>query len=503
MKKLDDRTENKTTLDKQSKIMLFILSLGVIVLIAFIFYYGITSIPSNSELLSNFEVVAPDFTNLEARPSAVNDTEKTEGTIGFDAYYELRRKETRNGLDNLRGLIGDKLYVQYLNGLDSDYYKKAVEYDYAELLSTMDEMLKEAGLMEGLYNTYDIDYEMPEYTKCHQDECSLLKFITDYTKDDLYTYLKDRHDMWESVLEVEKSRTEVSDSYLNLFYQDEVCENKDYINKIQIETLLLTKEQYELGLTVLQDAYDKGDLETKIFDETNKNYFKTLPLYKDIDYYDGTFKDLTIDTFNSKFASDVLNSSIHLMGGEDVATVSNANEALINKLKEIEPPKENEDIKDYTKLENWNMETLSLANRNEDDILYLLWKIVPGSCEHTLKIPSKSSILTELEDKAKLYLADRTISDTIYAELNNLTTSEVMDLLKSNYGYTDEELGNLSEEELLEDLRELEERDANKESQNVQDIRTHMINDGYDKDEINALSDSDVIELFNKGHGNE
>lgn len=503
MKKLDNRTENNTTLDKQSKIMLFILSVGVLALIAFIFYYGITIIPNSSELLSNYEVVAPDFANLEARPSAVNTTEKTEGTIGFDAYYELRREETRKGLDNLRGLIGDELYVQYLNGLDSDYYKKAVEYDYDELLSTMDDMLKEAGLMEALYNTYDVDNEMPEYTKCHQDECSLLEFITNYTKDDLYTYLKDRHDMWESILEVEKNRTEVSDSYLNLFYQDEVCENKDYIEKIQIETLLLTKEQYELGMDVLQQAYDKGDLDTKIFDEINKNYFKTLPLYKDIDYYDGTFKDLTIDTFNSQFASDVLNSSIHLMGGEDVATVSNANEDLINKLKEIEPPKESEDIKDYTKLENWNVETLSLANRNEDDIIYLLWKIVPGSCEHTLKIPSKSSILTELEDKAKLYLADRTISDTIYAELNNLTISEVMDLLKSNYGYTDEELGNLSEEELLEDLRELEERDANKESQNVQDIRTHMINDGYDKDEINALSDSDVIELFNKGHGNE
>lgn len=503
MKKLDNRTENTTSLDKQSKIMLFILSIGVFALIAFIIYYGITSMPNSSELLSNYEVSAPDFSNLEARPSAVNDTEKTEGTIGFDTYYELRREETRKGLDNLRGLIGDTLYVQYLNGLDSDYYKKAVEYDYDELLSTMDDMLKEAGLMEALYNTYALDYDMPEYTKCNQDECNLLKFITNYTKDDLYTYLKDRHDMWESILEVEKNRTEVSDSYLNLFYQDEVCENKDYIDKIQIETLLLTKEQYELGMDVLQQAYDKGDLETKIFDEINKNYFKTLPLYKDIDYYDGTFKDLTIDTFNSQFASDVLNSSIHLMGGEDVATVSNANEDLINKLKEIEPPKENKDIKDYTKLENWNVETLSLANRNEDDILYLLWKIVPGSCEHTLKIPSKSSILTELEDKAKLYLADRTISDTIYAELNNLTTSEVMDLLKSNYGYTDDELGKLSEEELLEDLKELEERDTNKESQSIQDIRNHMIADGYSTDEISALSDSEVLELYNKGHGNE
>lgn len=496
-----EKSPDKSTLDRQSLLMIICIGCMFLSLIVFLVYYGYATtklIRTLNEM--SYEVSAPDFSSLEARPSAVNSTEKTEGTIGYDAYYELRKTETREGLEKVRGLIGDKLYVQYLNGLDTDYYKQSVEYDYDELLSNMDEMLKEAGLMEALYNSYALDNEMPAYTECYNSDCELLNFIESYTKDDLHTYLRERHDMWESILQVEKERTNVSDSYLNLFYQDEVCQNLDYIDKIQVEVLLLTKEQYELGMEELQSLYDDGKLTTQIFDETNKNYFNAIRLYRDIDFYDGTFKDLTVDTFNSIFASDVLENTTYLMGGEDVATVSDANESLINKIKDIKPPT-NVEEKDYTKLENWNTETFSLTNRNEDDILYLLWKIVPGSCEHTLKIPAKSSILSELEDKAKWYLADRTISDTIYAELNDLTTSEVYDLLKENYGYTDEELGSLTEEELLEDIRAMQERDSKEESQSLEDIKEHLKEDGYEN--IDDMTDEEILEIYNAGHNGD
>ena len=81
-----------------------------------------------------FEVVAPDFESLEAAASAEEaPTDKTEGTIGFDAFYELRREKAKESLNKIKGVLGDELYVEYLNGLDTEYYKKSVEYDYKVL----------------------------------------------------------------------------------------------------------------------------------------------------------------------------------------------------------------------------------------------------------------------------------------------------------------------------------------------------------------------------------
>jgi CRISPR/Cas system-associated endoribonuclease Cas2 len=486
----------KKPLDKDSKIILSVLGIVFAGLAGFVIYTGYTSIKDHREEIATlYKIVAPDFSSMGAAASAEDvNTDKTEGTIGFDAFYELRRDKAKESLEGVRGIIGDDLYVSYLNGLDTTYFKNSVEYDYNDLLNDMDEVLKEAGTIEALYNLYADSNEMPEYTTCADEDCSLLSFIENYTRDDLHDYLKERHDMWESVIQVEADRTNVSESYLNLFYQDEVCSKLDYVDKVQVEVILLNKDTYELGFDTLQTAYDNGQIESKFFDETNKSYLENFSLYKDIDFYDGTFKDLTVDTFQSLFAKDVVQNSVYL--GE-VGSASEDNSTLIDKLKEIGAPTSDEEVIDYTKLENWNSETLSLGGRNEDDVIYILWKIVPGSCEHTLQIPAQSELKDELEREAKEYLAGRTVSDTIYAEVNDLSEEEVHDLLIENYGFTEDELDDLSEEELRDTLSEAQEAEEAEAQDNLDSIKAHMEEDGYVLDD---MSDEDIINLYIQNH---
>lgn len=459
-------TENKESaglkgLDKQSIGILSFLGVVFLALLGFIIYVGVSNSQNQLSVIKEaLKVVAPDFSTMEAVPSTEEEnTEKVEGTIGYDAFYELRKAEARENLDKVRGFIGDTLYVDYLNGLDSDYFKQATEYDYNDILNSMDDMLKEAGIIEALYNYYALSNTMPEYTKCSEEDCSLLAFIEDYTRDDLHDYLKERHDMWESVLLVEKENTEVADSYLKLYYQDEVLNDLNYLDKIQVEYMVLNKETFELGSYAIQDAYDKGYIETTIIDENRKDYLKNLSLYKDIDYYDGTFKDLTIETFQSIFVNDVLSDSVYL-GSGDVGDVNNENEDLISQLKGMGATASNAEEKDYNAIENWMVESFSLANRNEEDVIYVLWNVVPGSVEHSLQIPAQSEMSEELMDKSKLYIANKKISDTIYAELNGLNEQEVHDLLIDNYGYTEDELDEMTEEELRESLQKEEEKES-------------------------------------------
>lgn len=500
--KKDINTTNKRKkLDPVSFWMLVIFSIVLISLFVFLVYSFITTKPEAPVKITELlEVKAPDFSVMEPASTAeFVPTEKVEGTIGFDAFLDVTKERKRESLDNIRGIIGDELYIEYLNGLDSEYFKKSVEYDYNDFLNDLDSMIKESDYIEALYNLYATENEMPKYEKCHDEECNLLTFIETYTRGELYDYLRERHDMWESILEVEAARTNVDDSYINLFYQDEVCDDYSYITQIEVEVMMLTKEQYDMGYDVLQEAYDKGYIPTKIINETTRNYLEAFSLYRDIDYYTGDFKDLAVDTFNTYFASEVINNSMYL--GE-IATDSNAGtkeEQLKKMLEGVEQPVVEE--KDWSALENWNVERFSLEDRNEDDLLYILWKIVPGSCEHTLEIPAKSVIEEELEEKARYYIADRLIGDTIYAEMNKLTEEEVHELLKSRYGYTDEELDGMSEDELRTELEVQEANESlgvDEEAQaNLDEIKTHLEEHGYD---LTGMTDMEIVKLYTEEH---
>ena len=70
-------------------------------------------------------------------------------------------------------------------------------------------------------------------------------------------------------------------------------------------------------------------------------------------------------------------------------------------------------------------------------------------------------------------------------------------MLKNNYGYSDEELDSLSEEELREELAKAESQQEDELQQNLMEISEHLIEDGYD---ISNLSDEEIIQLYIEKH---
>lgn len=469
---------------------------AIVMVLVLVYAFMHVEPPAPTHFIGKLVMSAPDFASFEAAASAEKaPTEKVEGTIGFDAFYKVTKERALKKLDNARVILGDDLYNAYKKGLDSAYYRQGVEYDYNDFINDIDEVIRQADLIEALYNYYAETHDMPAYEKCFEEDCSLLDFIETYTRDEIHDYLKERHDMWESLLLVEAKDKEIDDSYINLFYQDEICSEYDYIDKIQVELMTLTKDQYEMGVEAIQDAYDKGYIDTKILDESDIDALSELALYRDIDFYDEGFKELAVDTFNNYFASEVLSNSVYLGA---LATDSNASkeDQMKEMLDNVDTERQVPD-KDWSAIENWHTEQFSLEERNADDVIYLLWKIVPGSVKHTGNIPTKESIYDDLLERSQYYIANSLISDTIYAEMNDLTEEEVHEMLKNNYGYSDEELDSLSEEELREELAKAESQQEDELQQNLMEISEHLIEDGYD---ISNLSDEEIIQLYIEKH---
>lgn len=469
---------------------------AVLMVLVLIYAYINVEVPAPTSFSGKLVMSAPDFASFEAAASAEDKpTEKIEGTIGFDAFYKVTKERALEKLDKAKVILGDDLYNAYKKGLDSAYYRQGVEYDYNDFINDIDEVIRQADLIEALYNYYAETHDMPPYEKCFEEDCSLLDFIETYTRDEIHDYLKERHDMWESLLLVEAEGKQIDDSYINLFYQDEICSEYDYIEKIQVELMMLTKSQFEMGYEAVQDAYDKGYIDTKILDESDIESLKDLALYRDIDFYDDGFKELAVDTFNNYFASEVLSNSVYLGA---IATDSNASKE--EQMKGLLDGIDRESVvpeKDWSAIENWSIEQFSLEERNENDVIYLLWKIVPGSVKHTDDIPTKEDIYDELLERSKYYIANSLIADTLYAELNNLTEEEVHDMLKNNYGYSDDELDSLSEEELREELAKAESQQEEELQTNLLEISKHLEEDGYD---ISNLSDEEIIQLYIEKH---
>ena len=437
-------------LDTESKLVLGGLGVAFLVLFIFVCGYGYKNIKASEqevqikneqekeraeELKSNQYKLA-DYTTLEAAPSAEDaPTQKIEGTIGFDAYYELSKKEIAENLLKYKNIIGDEVYDGMIAGMESDYFKTAIEYNYNDMINEMTELIEEAWVSSALYDKYKRDgEEMPEYEKCAEEDCQLLKYITNYTRGEVHDYLLEAHDKWEVCKLIEASKTSADESYMNLFYQEEICNNYDYLEDIELNVLLLNGSTASLGIDALQEAYDARMLEVKHLTwKDNKEDIKQFNLYKDIDYYDENLKDLAVDTIQMLFGSDLASNSYHIGSFDSVDSSNSDLVAAINDANEYNQGEDTFDI-DYSKIAYWNTESLSLVNRNPDDVIYILWKIVPGSCKHIDAIPPKEEIYSELYEKAKMHIADSMIANAIYAELNDLDEEAVHTILRDNYG---------------------------------------------------------------------
>ena len=453
-KNQNKKVQSKIKLDTTSKVILGVLLGGLVGLVGFVLYRGYTSMQNITEqateqkqeqkafeeVIENKQYKAPDYSALEATPSAEDaPTEKVEGTIGYDAYYELSKKEISESLAKNKAILGETLYNEMLNGMDTDYFSKSIEYNYNDMINEMKELFEEAWVSSALYDKYVKDgIEVPDYhnIECQKEDCQLKKYITNYTRGEAFDYLMEAHNKWEANKVAEAQRNSADDSYMNLFYQNEICNNYDYLEDVDVDVILLNAETAAYGMESLQEAYDEGLLEVKRLNyKENPEAVKKFSLYKDIDYYDDNIKELANDTIQATFGSDLTSNSYYL-GNYDSLEDNSSQENLNNAINDMKEYQGDNGGIDYNKLEYWHAETISLTNRNPDDVIYILWKIVPGSCKHVENIPSLDDLYEELYPKAKMYIADSLVADAIYAELNNLDEETVHNLLRDKYGIT-------------------------------------------------------------------
>lgn len=419
---------------------------------------------------------APDYSTMEAVQSADETTTATEGVVDLDEFAELSVATITDSFASIRDVLGDSLYLSLINGMTTDYFRDSMEYDYADFNNQVDDMLIEAQYIEQLYGRYQIDHpgELETFTGCTTGEkCDMKTFIDRYTTGELKEYLDSAHQKWESLVHYERSQQEVDDSYLEMYYQDEVVANFDYIDKYDVSFIVLNSEQFDKDFDELQEAYDKGYIpETRLTNYTDvkdrdnltivpsRESLDQFPLYRDINFYDGTFADLAADTIQQFFVQDVMDSAQYL-GGSELATNSDALEDAVRQLtgdgntlsgssiritnedgeevyQEGEPEASTDETQkdvfnlDTSQIENWHVTQVSLTNRNENDILFILWRI--NRIEHTLDIPDLNSVRDDLELKAKTALAQEKLSAVIYAELNQLSDEEVEEFTDNLWG---------------------------------------------------------------------
>lgn len=419
---------------------------------------------------------APDYSTMEAVQSADETTTATEGVVDLGEFAELSVATITDSFASIRDVLGDSLYLSLINGMTTDYFRDSMEYDYADFNNQVDDMLIEAQYIEQLYGRYQIDHpgELETFTGCTTGEkCDMKTFIDRYTTGELKEYLDSAHQKWESLVYYERSQQEVDDSYLEMYYQDEVVANFDYIDKYDVSFIVLNSEQFAKDFDELQEAYDKGYIpETRLTNYTDvkardnltivpsRESLNQFPLYRDINFYDGTFADLAADTIQQFFVQDVMDSAQYL-GGSELATNSDALEDAVRQLtgdgntlsgssiritnedgeevyQEGEPEASTDETQkdvfnlDTSQIENWHVTQVSLTNRNEDDILFILWRI--NRIEHTLDIPDLNSVRDDLELKAKTALAQEKLSAVIYAELNQLSDEEVEEFTDNLWG---------------------------------------------------------------------
>lgn len=448
--KLADKKDNKpSSWDTQSIVVIAILLiflLGIIYVIYSSFSSGIKEQKEKEQQIAvKYERQAPNYTTLEASETAEQKTTATEGVIGLEQFSQQMVRDNTQFFDSIRDIIGDKVYAELIDSMGTEYFHQSAIHNYEDLHLQIDKMLVNAGYINNLYNHYILNGEdMALFDGCvGGEECDMKQFISTYTTGELNKFLMESHEKWESLIYCEKNKQEITNDYLNLFYQDEVCSSLDYISKFDVSFIVLNSEQFKLEFSELQEAYEKGYIPvTRICNYGDidgaipvKTALDNIQLYKDIDFYDeGEFTTLTSNTIQNLFLEKEIGDMKYL-GGTELATDSNAlKQAIKGAVKEAPNPEEigtNPADYDYSQIQYWNLQQFSLCDRNEDDALYILWKI--NRLEHTKEIPALSSIKDELTEKAKIYQARKKVSATVFAEREELTDEEVNELVEQEF----------------------------------------------------------------------
>lgn len=400
--------------------------------------------------------------------------EKIDGTIGFDAYLKYRMQKEVESINKIKPVIPNAMYENMMEGLESQYYYDSVQADYNIICTSVSDLVEESQWIKALYDAYEKDIGIGSYntTECLGlaegiKTCDLKNIIQTYTTGELQEYLMDAHDKWESLTNYRMGKVDITDSYMELLYQDSIVTDVSTIKNLEGEVFVVGTDLYAKGPDKILKSLDGGKLQKKLFTEnTVDSALEELKLYNDINYFDGDFKLITADTITALFAGDATVDNVEYLG--ENLTESELVEALKNKEQLAENNEGTVELGDLAKAlseksggtsdiatpsvadaeENAQMTTLngyvpltfSLTGYDEKDVYYIFFKI--NEIEHDMgKVETYNSMKPLLETRSKAVEAQKDISAIISAEMNDLqiTDAETLREYFPEFAITDAE----------------------------------------------------------------
>ena len=364
----------------------------------------------------------------------MTDIEKVDGTIGFDAYLELRKERARKTISSERDIMSNAMYENLMDGIESKYFYDSMQADYNDLCTGIQGLITQSQWIIKLHEAYEneigiadseVDYCLIPETE--DDICELKDFILSYTYGELQEFLMDAHDKWETLTNYRSDKVLISDDYANLLYQESVCTDMSTITKLDGDVLAVGKDLYDAGPAAINTALEEGKLERiKITEKSADVALEELGLYHDINFFDDDFATLAPDTITALFTEDMIGSNTEYIG-QNVSI-----EDVIGKLESGEigsnVGKSDEEIEnDELEIDNYKSITFSLTGRDDRDIYYLFFKV--NDCKHDVsQIASREERDEELKKQSSYIEAQKDISTIITAEVEDLDIQSAEDI---------------------------------------------------------------------------
>lgn len=371
-----------------------------------------------------------DWNSLSVDETLVNrDASPLEGTITFEAYERLRKQDSYDGLSKIDGILPKDIIANIEEGIKSEYYSDSIKADYNDVIGSIKSMVEQCEYINKLYTAYqtdvgieDIDYCV-EYGEGSKDRCDLYDYFITYSTGDLKQYLLDAHSKWESIVNFIAEKEQLDESYIDLYYQDEICTNLNYLDKVDVEVLVLDKDTYSMGLNTIQHLKDNQYLRVSNYNEKDIKYLDQLNLYRDIDFYDGDMVKLADKTISSLFTTKAVDEGSLQSLGTDLSK-----EELEKQLSQIVATSSDADEEqEHIELEDYQVLEYSLTGQDENDVYYILYKV--KEAKHNIdSIPTKEIMLPLLTLRGKAMMAQQEVSEIIMAEINDIDVTDESEL---------------------------------------------------------------------------
>lgn len=401
----------------------------------------------------NFKDGVIDWNKLTVSADDLDTTnvEKIEGTIGWDAYYELRKNEEIENIEKARPIMTSKMYNNLMDGIDSNYFYDSIQADYNTLCSGISDLIKQSEYINALYNAYEKDVGLKNYEidKClglddRTKECDLKQLINSCTQGELKKYLIDAHDKWETLVNYRKSLVNISDGYTDLLYQDTIVNDLSTVGELDGEIYIVGYDMYEKGIDKAVERINNGELEQIKFNQnTSEAALDQIGLYNSIDFFDTDFAQITSNTITALFAGETVVDNEQYLGEnltqEEILDKISGNSAdgsvsVMNQATSSDATYNDNSVNGFVPIK------YSLTGRDDRDAYYIFFKI--DNCKHNMdRVETYNSMEERLVDRASAIEAQKDISAIITAEIENLdiTSAEDIKTYFSDFVISDDE----------------------------------------------------------------